>query len=109
MSAMAALALSASGHGQLPNQLTHVAPRRPRPPKKTQAKKTHQQRKKTPDLCWLEEDPPEEDPTFRPADLPHFQNTGDIGMLGGGRTGHIADPGACERWIYRFAANGNGR
>jgi hypothetical protein len=77
MSAMATLALSASGHGQLPNQLAHVAPPEAASPKKTQAKKTHQQQKKTPDLCWLEEDPPEEDPTFRPADLLHFQNAGD--------------------------------
>jgi hypothetical protein len=53
MSAMAALALSASGHGQLPNQLAHVAPPKAEPPKKTQAKKTHQQQKNTPSLCWL--------------------------------------------------------
>jgi hypothetical protein len=74
---MAALALSASGHGQLPNQLAHVAPLRAAPLKKTQAKKIRQRQKKTRDSRLLEEDPPEEDPTFRPADLLHFQNGGD--------------------------------
>jgi hypothetical protein len=77
VTAVATLALTASGHGQPPNQLAHVAPPRDAPLKKTQAKKTHQQPKKTCDSCCLEEDPPEEDPTFRPADLLHFQIGGD--------------------------------
>jgi hypothetical protein len=47
MPAMAALTLSAWGHGPLQNRIAHVAPPPPRRTKKTQRKKTHQQRKKT--------------------------------------------------------------
>jgi hypothetical protein len=66
---MAALPLSASGHGQLQKQIAHLAPAAPRRRKKTQAKKTKEQPKKTKrqrkKTCYslpFEEDPAEEDP-----------------------------------------------
>src|SRR5665648_74121 len=76
---MAALAFSASGHGRLQNKSGHVPPADARRMKKTHVNKTHERRKKTCDSHRLEEDPAEEDPLFKPADLLHFQNGVDRG------------------------------
>ena len=75
--AIAALPLSASCHGRLQNRDTHVALATGRRPKKTQAKKTEKQRKKTCYFGEVEEDPAEENPIFRSAGSPHFQNGAD--------------------------------
>jgi len=75
--AIAALPLSASCHGRLQNRSTHVALTAASRPKKTQAKKTEKQRKKTCYFGEVEEDPAEENPIFRLTGLPHFQNGAD--------------------------------
>jgi hypothetical protein len=75
---MAALASSASGHGRLPNQTAHGAPFRRRRAKKTQREEQEEAAeedvKKTYQIDFMQEDPDEEDPIFKPANSPHFQN-----------------------------------
>ena len=96
--AIAALPLSASGHGRIPNRDTHVALVTGRRPKKTQAKKTEKQRKKT---CYFnggEENPIEEDPLFKPPDSLHFRHGDDTLFL----------PEAEMRQIVRQAKLGQG-
>jgi hypothetical protein len=75
---VAALALSASEHGRLQNKSTHVPSATAWQPKKTQAKKIQEQRKKTCDSHRVEENPTKEDPHFKPADLLHYRNGVDI-------------------------------
>jgi hypothetical protein len=72
------MCLSASGHGRLQNKSTHVPSAAARRTKKTQAKKIQEQRKKTCDSHLVEENPTEEDPHFKPADLPYYRNGADI-------------------------------
>ena len=82
--AMAALTLSAWGHGLLRNDSSHVPPtaapaheENPTEEDPPTAQEDQETAEEDPLFLPFEEDPAEEDRTFKPADLPHYQNGGD--------------------------------
>jgi hypothetical protein len=75
---VAALALSASGHGRLPNQTAHGARFAGRRVKKTRGEAAEEAAeedvKKTDQIEFMQEDPAEENRIFKPADSSQYQN-----------------------------------